>query len=169
MPNHLDITVAALGTDQPLVGDTLATVEFVARGSSPNAALFLSSIDVRGVRNERSTKLDRLGQVSLNLSVGTPTDTQLLANYPNPFNPDTWIPYQLSQSSDVTIRIYGLNGQLVRTLDLGHQSAGYYLNRDSAAHWDGRNTTGEHVASGTYMLRLQAQNFAQTRRIVVSK
>ena len=169
MPNHLDITVAALGTDQPLVGDTLATVEFVARGSSPNAALFLSSIDVRGVRNERSTKLDRLGQVSLNFSVGAPTDTQLFANYPNPFNPETWIPYQLSESSDVTIRIYDLSGQLVRTLDLGHQSAGYYLTRDSAAHWDGRNATGEHVASGTYILKLDAGGFTAIKRMVILK
>ena len=98
-----------------------------------------------------------------------PGQFALHTNYPNPFNPETWIPYELSESADVTLRIFDAQGHLVRTLAIGYQPAGYYLSQSRAAHWDGRNATGEHVASGTYMLRLQAQNFAQTRRIVVSK
>ncbi len=167
-PNNLDISVAALGTNQALSGDTLAVVEFAVRGSSPNAALFVSSIDVRGVQNERA-ELDRLGDVSLKLSVSKPTETQLLANYPNPFNPETWIPYQLASSGDVVVRIYDLTGRLVRELDLGYRPAGYYLHRDSAAYWDGRNNTGERVASGTYIVKFQRGEFHAVRRVVVRK
>ena len=67
-------------------------------------------------------------------------NTQLLPNYPNPFNPETWIPYQLASSSDVQITIYNMKGSVIRTLALGHQSAGYYTGRSRAAYWDGRNT-----------------------------
>ena len=81
-----------------------------------------------------------------------PETTALLANYPNPFNPETWIPYQLSKASDVTVRIYATDGSVVRTLALGHQDAGMYHNRSQAAYWDGRNAFGETVASGLYFL-----------------
>ncbi len=68
----------------------------------------------------------------------TPKETALLVNYPNPFNPETWIPYYLSKNADVTLHIYAVNGQLVRTLTLGHQAAGMYQTRSRAAYWDGR-------------------------------
>jgi hypothetical protein len=98
-----------------------------------------------------------------------PQRTALLQNYPNPFNPETWIPYQLAQSEDVMIKIFNLQGRLVRTLRLGHQPAGYYLNQSRAAYWDGRNESGERVASGVYMYQLVTPSFQQTRRLVVLK
>ena len=98
-----------------------------------------------------------------------PEDTALFHNYPNPFNPETWIPYQLEQPSDVKIAIYAGNGQLVRMLNLGHQSAGYYIGRRRAAHWDGKNTVGEPVASGVYFYQLQADNLSFWRKMVILK
>ena len=82
----------------------------------------------------------------------TPNNTALLANYPNPFNPETWIPYQLSKAADVTITIYASDGNVVRTLTLGHQDVGMYKNRSRAAYWDGKNEVGESVASGFVFL-----------------
>ena len=93
----------------------------------------------------------------------------LLPNYPNPFNPETWIPYQLSVASSVQIHIYDLMGQQVRTLDLGRQPAGVYHTRNRAAYWDGRNASGERVATGIYFYRLKTDNFTATRRMVVIK
>ena len=93
----------------------------------------------------------------------------LLPNYPNPFNPETWIPYQLAAASSVQIHIYDSVGQWVRTLDLGQQPAGTYLSRNRAAYWDGRNALGERVATGVYFYRLETNDFTATRRMVVVK
>ena len=93
----------------------------------------------------------------------------LLANYPNPFNPETWIPYHLAHAADVTITIYDTKGAVVRQLDLGHQSAGYYTDRAKAAYWDGRNESGELVASGVYFYQLRTGNYSATRRMVIVK
>ena len=103
------------------------------------------------------------------MPVGSPLATRLHANYPNPFNPETWIPYQLATDSDITIRIYDASGHLVRTLFTGHQAAGYYLNRSEAAYWDGKNELGEQVASGVYIYELTTPTFKQTRRLVILK
>ena len=96
-------------------------------------------------------------------------ETQLLANYPNPFNPETWIPYHLAQPANVTLTIYDTTGALVRRLDLGHQSAGYYTDKTQAAYWDGRNNLGETVGSGVYFYQLQAGDFSATRKLVILK
>ena len=98
-----------------------------------------------------------------------PTGTALLPNYPNPFNPETWLPYQLSEASDVTVRIYSMNGNLVRILVLGHQSAGTYQSKSRAAYWDGRNELGESVASGVYFYTFTAGDFAATRKMLIRK
>ena len=98
-----------------------------------------------------------------------PEKTVLLANYPNPFNPETWIPYQLANASDVEITIYDAKGAVVRTLELGHQAAGYYTDRNRAAYWDGRNDLGENVASGVYFYQLQADNVSHLRKMVILK
>ena len=103
------------------------------------------------------------------LSVLTPEKTALLSNYPNPFNPETWIPYQLANPADVTLRIYATDGHLVRTLVLGNQSVGSYQSRNKAAYWDGKNEFGEPVASGVYFYTLSAGNFTATRRMVIRK
>jgi flagellar hook assembly protein FlgD len=91
----------------------------------------------------------------------------LFQNYPNPFNPVTWIPYQLSQASPVVISIYKATGQLVRRLDLGHKSAGIYVSKKRAAHWDGMDEYGREVASGVYFYNIQAGNFNATRKMVI--
>ena len=98
-----------------------------------------------------------------------PEETTLLANYPNPFNPETWIPYQLAESAEVTLTIYDINGQLVRHLAMGHQAAGMYQSRSRAAYWDGRNQLGEPVASGLYFYTLTADKFTATRRMLILK
>ena len=98
-----------------------------------------------------------------------PKETALLANYPNPFNPETWIPYQLSKPADVRLTIYAANGAVVRTLVLGHQSAGMYQSRAHAAYWDGRNAQGEPVASGLYFYTLTAEAFTATRKLLIRK
>ena len=99
----------------------------------------------------------------------TPKETTLFPNYPNPFNPETWIPYQLAESLDVSIAIYAADGKLVRTLELGHQPLGIYESRSRAAYWDGRNELGERVASGIYFYTLTAGNSIATRKMLIRK
>ena len=98
-----------------------------------------------------------------------PDGTELLINYPNPFNPETWIPYQLANSTAVQVNIYDAQGILVRALTLGHQSAGYYTSRSRAAYWDGRNALGERVASGIYFYQLQTDEMSSLRKMVILK
>ena len=104
--------------------------------------------------------------VNANRSV---SETRLLPNYPNPFNPETWIPYQLAKAADVSVTIYDVGGRLVRTVSVGFKPVGYYLTRERAAYWDGRNETGESVSSGVYFIQFLSGDFAATRRIVVVK
>ena len=103
------------------------------------------------------------------LVILTPKETALLSNYPNPFNPETWIPYHLSEPAEVRIAIYAADGRLVRTLGLGHQAAGIYESRSCAAYWDGRNALGEPVASSVYFYTLTAGDFAATRKMLIRK
>ncbi len=93
----------------------------------------------------------------------------LMANYPNPFNPETWIPFELAQDADVTLRIYDLAGATVRTLDLGRRAMGEHAARDHAAYWDGRNEIGEPAASGVYIYELEAGDTRAMRRMVIGK
>ncbi len=103
------------------------------------------------------------------LDLFIPEETALLHNYPNPFNPETWIPYQLTEPAEVTVHIYAANGVLVRTLALGYQAAGIYQYRSRAAYWDGKNRVGEPVASGVYFYTLTAGNFTATRKMLIRK
>ena len=103
------------------------------------------------------------------LAALTPKETGLLPNYPNPFNPETWIPYQLAQPSEVTLTIYAVDGTMVRTLALGHQPMGIYQDKSRAAYWDGRNEVGESVASGVYFYTLTAGDFTTTRKMLIRK
>ena len=102
-------------------------------------------------------------------SIGQPKLTQLLQNFPNPFNPETWIPYQLEKSADVTLQIYDTSGGVVRTLNLGFQQQGFYMTRAKAAYWDGRNEFGEQVGSGVYFYHLSAGEYAATGKMVILK
>ena len=114
-----------------------------------------------------------LGRVSVGAAPAAvavlPDTTALLPNYPNPFNPETWIPYQLAKPAEVTVTIYAANGAAVRTLALGHQRAGSYESRSHAAYWDGRNEIAERVASGVYFYTLQAGDFVATRKMLILK
>ena len=103
------------------------------------------------------------------LATLTPQTTTLLANYPNPFNPETWIPYQLAAPAEVALTIYAANGTVVRTLALGHQPAGIYQSKRRAAYWDGRNQLGELVASGVYFYTLTAGDFTATGKMLIRK
>jgi len=96
-------------------------------------------------------------------------ETVLLQSYPNPFNPDVWIPYELSRRSPVEILIYDSAGRLVRRLDLGVQPRGKYVSRSRAAYWDGRNERGERVSSGVYFYTLKAGKFRATRKMLLLK
>ena len=98
-----------------------------------------------------------------------PKETALLANYPNPFNPETWIPYQLASPAAVTLHIHAIDGTLVRTLSLGHKATGIYQSRNRAAYWDGKNDVGEPVASGVYFYTLTADDFNATRKMLIRK
>ena len=121
--------------------------------------------------NRQGNRLDLLLEVGAapTLSRAVPKENALLPNYPNPFNPETWIPYQLAKPADVTLTIYAVNGQVVRRLALGHQPAGLYQNRSRAAYWDGRNAVGEPVASGLYFYTLSAGDFTATRKMLIRK
>ena len=103
------------------------------------------------------------------LAMLIPDETALLPNYPNPFNPETWIPYHLANPSEVTITIYDMRGAIVRQLNLGPQHEGYYTSRSRATYWDGRNTVGERVASGVYFYTLTAGDFTATRKLLIRK
>ena len=103
------------------------------------------------------------------LRILRPSTTTLLANYPNPFNPETWIPYQLAKASDVKITIYDAFGTLVRQFNLGHQPIGLYQSRDRAVYWNGTNALGESVASGVYFYTLTTADFSATRKMLILK
>ena len=103
------------------------------------------------------------------LAALTPQETALLLNYPNPFNPETWIPYQLATPAEVNIAIYAVDGTLVRTLALGHQPVGIYEGKSRAAYWDGKNSVGESVASGVYFYTLTVGEFTATRKMLIRK
>ncbi len=103
------------------------------------------------------------------LVMARPEKTQLLANYPNPFNPETWIPYELATDTHVEITIYNPQGVVIRRLQLGQQSAGYYTDRERAAYWDGRNALGEQVASGLYFYQFETDEMSSMRKMVILK
>ena len=103
------------------------------------------------------------------LAALTPKETALLPNYPNPFNPETWIPYQLARPSEVNVSIYAADGKLVRMLKLGQQATGVYVSRSRAAYWDGKNEVGESVASGVYFYTLKVGDFTATRKMLIRK
>ena len=98
-----------------------------------------------------------------------PEKTVLLPNYPNPFNPETWIPYHLSEPAAVTLTIYSIDGKVVKHLHLGNQAAGYYRTKNRAIYWDGRNNFGEPVGSGVYFYSLNVGNSILTKKMLIRK
>ena len=125
----------------------------------------VSPIILDDVQLTESRSIERIhGSVTI-----LPSESILLQNYPNPFNPETWIPFKLAQSAQITIDIYDVAGQRIRTLQLGEKPAGVYVSRTQAAYWDGRNNAGERVASGIYFYRLNAGDFTAMRRMAILK
>ena len=120
------------------------------------------------LQSQLRTEPDVLSSVWHELSQ-VPEETSLLSNYPNPFNPETWIPYQLATSTEVTVTIHAADGRLVQMLALGYQAAGMYQSKGRAAYWDGRNVQGEPVASGVYFYTLMAGDFTATRKLLIRK
>jgi hypothetical protein len=125
---------------------------------------FLENVDIKGLKSQ-----SEIIEVVAPFVQPIPKESRLFQNYPNPFNPETWIPYDLESAAAVHLRIFDIKGTLIRHLDLGKKAAGSYQQKNSAAYWDGRNSTGERVASGNYFYTLQAGNFIQTRRMVILK
>ncbi len=160
--------------------DIIAVLDALDAAAAAPAAVSVTEslqrwIDRAKQRNRTNTRFQKGIAVLQNLlttlreTETVPKATALLANYPNPFNPETWIPYQLAKEADVTLRIYAIDGTLVRTLALGHQPAGMYQNRSRAVYWDGRNAIGEPVASGLYFYTLTAGDFSATRKLLLRK
>ncbi len=142
-------------------GDSLEITMLDVQGNIV-AGPFRRNVDITDIRQ---------AYLSLPLIVGDvrPTETKLAQNFPNPFNPETWLPFQLVKSADVTIQIYDQSGRMVRTLSLGTKPAGFYTTRSTAAYWDGRNEAGERVASGVYFYTLQTQDYTANRKMLISK
>jgi hypothetical protein len=125
---------------------------------------YLEDVDVAGEKNR-----SKIIKVVVPPAQPIPKEFRLLQNFPNPFNPETWFPYELAADAPVSIYIYNIQGQLVRRLNIGKQKAGSYITKDKAIHWDGKNERGENVASGSYWYRLRAGEFNATRRMVILK
>ena len=164
----LDIILVAqqMGTSAAAAPSAIAAMN----NGELNPAMIQSWIEQAQVEDDGSIAF-REGIASLQrlLAMLIPEGTALLPNYPNPFNPETWIPYHLANSSNVQITIYDTRGTIVRQLDLGHQPQGYYTRQSRAAYWDGRNTVGERVASGVYFYTLTAGDFTATRKLLIRK
>ena len=149
---------AAAPSAQQQIPETLTAIEFQGWLTDARALEMRDPIVKRGF-----AVLEQL-LVSL-----TPKETELLANYPNPFNPETWIPYRLAEDAFVTLTIYDGSGHVVRKLEVGHQIASTYENRSKAIYWDGRNGLGELVTSGVYFYTLTAGDYSATRKMVIRK
>ena len=147
-----------------------------APSANPRALAMLTAADVRQWLAQ-AQQLDLMDATSQRgvlfleqlLTALNPKETALLPNYPNPFNPETWIPYQLAREAEVTLTIYDTNGIVVRRQDFGHKSAGFYESRSDAIYWDGRNDFGEGVASGVYFYHLSAGGYSAARKMLIIK
>ena len=166
------VTVVDIETGRAAqIGDIL---EISVRSPSPLIGVQPLRYTVTGEDVKRS-----LIQLTELVAYEIPTETELLHNYPNPFNPETWIPYRLAEDAFVTLTIYDLSGHVVRALDVGHQIAAVYESRSKAIYWDGRNEFGETVASGVYFYHLSAgrsglsaphrRDFSATRKMLIIK
>ena len=172
--NILDLVFVAERLGEKVVSAAPSQVDTIKSGTSSPGDIIVVRRALRELEvvPEKSHNVEITIQflhawlVNANQSV---RETKLLPNYPNPFNPETWIPYQLAEAADVSVKIYGVGGHLVRTISVGFKPIGYYLTRERAAYWDGRNEIGESVSSGVYFIQFLSGDFAATRRIVVVK
>ena len=157
---HKSITRADDSDDMPITGGQAFLLYSWAE----------ATVDIYGEKwtNERpTTAAPPIARASIKAIKSM--ETALLSNFPNPFNPETWIPFRLAEDADVTLTIYDVGGGVVRTLDIGHNKSGVYESRDKAIYWDGKNDLGEDVASGVYFYHLMAGGYSATRRMVILK
>ena len=151
-------------------------------GATPHISMELTNRDASARRRIALTELENLSDTDPRILIAAkslrqqlaivgeiPSDTMLLPNYPNPFNPETWIPYQLADAANVSIFIYNTLGQPVRHLEIGHRHAGRFVEHSDAAYWNGRNDDGELVTSGVYFYSIEAGEFSATRKMVIGK
>ena len=165
----LDLIIVAshLGESTDAAAPSVLTLEGIQGLDSATIQAWIAQAELE---NDGSIAFQRgIANLQRLLASLIPEKTVLLANYPNPFNPETWIPYHLANPSNVQITIYDTRGSVVRQLNLGHQQEGYYTSRSRAAYWDGRNDIGERVASGIYFYQLQADNASFLRKMVILK
>jgi hypothetical protein len=158
---RFSITFVYLGGHLAHVGDILEINAYNSTGS-------FRIEPIRHVLTESDIKLGRISLDNL-VASAVPSQSELLANFPNPFNPETWIPFKLQKSSDTSITIYDVHGRVVRNLELGYIPAGTYQTKAKAAYWDGTNDIGERVASGVYFYHLKAGEFSASRKMVILK
>ena len=156
--------VAAAPSQIEFIKSTVSSVEEII--TIQRALRELETVSDKSHNVKITIQFLRLWLENANRSV---SETRLLPNYPNPFNPETWIPYQLAKAADVSVTIYDVGGRLVRTVSVGFKPVGYYLTRERAAYWDGRNEAGEPVSSGVYFLQFVAGDFTTTQRVVIVK
>ena len=162
---EIEITTAAA----PALSKNLSILSALTAENLSTWIFLAKELDIQEPRTQRGVVILEQLLAFRTFTVELPRETGLLANYPNPFNPETWIPYQLSEPANVSISIYSVDGQLVRELTLGHLPAGMYHSKSRAAYWDGRNTFGEPVASGVYFYTLTADDFNATAKMFIQK
>ena len=155
------MTFVKLDNSAAKVGDVLEI-----RADSPNPLLGIRP--VQHVVTSDDVLNSRIALPDL-VTYEIPALTELLSNYPNPFNPETWVPFRLAEDANVSLTIYGASGSLVRTIDIGFTPAAVYQGRSDAIYWDGRNNFGEQVSSGIYFYHLNAGDFSATRKMVIVK
>ncbi|MDP6599534.1 MAG: T9SS type A sorting domain-containing protein, partial [Candidatus Poribacteria bacterium] len=172
--NIFDLVLVASNFGQSIqAGPAVAAkIELTTRGhltrlQKRHMAIAIDQLEANPQRSSAEEMV--LGVLQAILPERLPTSTQLLANYPNPFNPETWIPFELNRDTEVTVTIYDVQGKQVRQLQLGMMVVGKYVGADRAAHWDGKAETGEAVSSGTYFYRIEAGDYTETRKMVILK
>ena len=143
------------------VGDIL---EITAQSPDP----FVGVQPLRHTVTVEDVKRSRIPLAEL-VAYEIPAQTELLLNYPNPFNPETWIPYRLAKDAFVTLTIYDQRGRVVRDIAVGHRIAAVYESRSEAIYWDGKTEFGERVGSGIYFYTLTAGDYSATRKMVILK
>jgi hypothetical protein len=132
---------------------------------------YIEDIDIQGQRS-RTTIVEATAKTAVKAEIVEiiPAEFQLFQNYPNPFNPATWIPYQLAEDTEVTVRIYNVEGQLIRTLELGNQKTGFYLSKGKAVYWNGKDDNNESVAGGVYFYQIKSgKQLTSIRKMVLLK
>ncbi len=160
---HYATVWADLGRKSVAKAGDLLEITMVDQHGNIVSGPFQRVVSVSNIRDAYLSVRLRVGDVH-------PEKTTLAQNFPNPFNPETWLPFQLAKSANVTIQIYDRSGHLVRTFPLGFRPAGFYTTRSAAVYWDGRSNTGERVASGLYFYTMQTnKNFTATRRMLIVK